>query len=367
VWKVEKPKRPPTIFLKLRFPHTNKLTGGVDPIQEQGFERDVLARCWLSIESIESIGLIFIRPYLCAMTFRSIVALGRPEHWVKNLFIFLPAFFAARLMEGEVLRNAILGFVAFSLTASSVYALNDLVDAPQDRNHPDKCRRPIASGAISPFQGMVLGAVWLAGGLALSAYLRPEMLIFTILYFLVNVAYSLSLKHLAIIDVSLIGLGFLLRVLAGGAVTGVAVSHWLIVLTFLLALILGLAKRRGEYLVAMGESNFRRALEGYNLPFLDMSMVVCSTVAIVAYLMYCFSPEVTQRIGSDKIFYTAFFVVVGILRYLQLTMVFGKTESPTRALLRDGFLQIVLLAWIGSFAWLLYGKKWLFDLPLPTG
>jgi 4-hydroxybenzoate polyprenyltransferase len=292
------------------------------------------------------------------MTLRNILTLARPEHWVKNLFLFLPAFFAARLTEWAVLQQALLGFVAFSLTASAVYALNDLVDAPQDRNHPDKCNRPIASGAISRWQGSVIMAVLLACGLSLAAYLRPEMLILSILYFVINVAYSLSLKHFAIVDVSLIGLGFLIRVLAGGAVTGVAVSHWLIVLTFLLALILGLAKRRGEYLVAMGENNFRKSLEGYNLPFLDMSMVVCSTVAVVAYLMYCFSPEVTTRIGSDKIFYTAFFVVIGVLRYLQLTLVYGKTESPTRALLRDGFLQIVLLAWIGAFAWLLYGKQY---------
>lgn len=296
------------------------------------------------------------------MKLRSTVALIRPEHWVKNMFLFLPAFFAARLAEPEVLRNALLGFVAFSLTASAVYVLNDLVDAPQDRNHPDKCRRPIASREISPGQGMVIGILLLTGGLGLAALLRPELLLLSLLYFFVNVAYSLSLKHFAIVDVSLIGLGFLLRVLAGGAVTGVAVSHWLIVLTFLLALILGLAKRRGEYLVAMGENNFRKALEGYNLPFLDMSIVVCSTVCIVAYLMYCFSPEVTGRIGSDKIYYTAFFVVVGILRYLQLTLVFGKTESPTRALLRDGFLQIILLMWIGSFAWLLYAKKWMLGL-----
>ncbi len=293
------------------------------------------------------------------MTFRSIIALARPEHWVKNLFLFLPAFFAARLTEGDIFWNAMLGFVAFSLTASAVYVLNDLVDAPQDRNHPDKCRRPIASGVISQKQGILIGAILLSTGLSLAYFLRPEMVVFSVLYFVVNLVYSLSLKHFAIVDVSLIGLGFLLRVLAGGAVTGVAVSHWLIVLTFLLALILGFAKRRGEYVVAMGESNFRKALEGYNLPFLDMSIVVCSTVAVVAYLMYCFSPEVTGRIGSDKIYYTAFFVVVGILRYLQLTLVFGKTESPTRALLRDGFLQIVLLAWIGSFAWLIYAKKWL--------
>lgn len=301
------------------------------------------------------------------MTFRSIIALARPEHWVKNLFLFLPAFFGARLTDPEVFRHAFFGFVAFSLIASAVYVLNDLVDAPQDRNHPDKCRRPIASGEISVQQGVWIGAVLLTFGWMLAAYLSPSMLVYSILYLLVNVAYSFSLKHIAIIDVSLIGLGFLLRVLAGGAVTGVAVSHWLIVLTFLLALILGLAKRRGEYVVAMGENNFRKSLEGYNLPFLDMSMVVCSTVAIVAYLMYCFSPEVTMRIGSDKIFYTAFFVVVGILRYLQLTLVFGKTESPTRALLRDGFLQVVLLMWIGSFAWLLYGKKWLMGLGATQG
>jgi 4-hydroxybenzoate polyprenyltransferase len=271
----------------------------------------------------------------------------------------MPAFFGARLFEVEVLVHALLGFLSFSLTASAVYVLNDLVDAPQDRNHPDKCQRPIASGEISPKQGILIGTILLFSGLLLAYFLNTEMLFFSVLYFLVNVAYSLSLKHFAIMDVSLIGLGFLLRVLAGGAVTDVPVSHWLIVLTFLLALILGFAKRRGEYVVAMGENNFRKALEGYNLPFLDMSIVVCSTVSVVAYLMYCFSPEVTTRIGSDKIYYTAFFVVVGVLRYLQLTLVFGKTESPTRALLRDTFLQIVLLAWIGSFAWLIYGKKWM--------
>jgi 4-hydroxybenzoate polyprenyltransferase len=290
------------------------------------------------------------------MTPRQIITLLRPEHWVKNLFIFIPAFFAARLNEPTVMRSAVLGFVAFCLIASAVYVLNDMVDAPQDRNHPDKCRRPIASGAIRIPQAIVILVVLLALATGLSAYLSLNMLAFSLLYFFVNLFYSFSLKHIALIDVSLISVGFLLRVFAGGAVTGVAVSQWLIVLTFLLALILGLAKRRGEYVIAMGENNFRKALEGYNLPFLDVSITVCSTVAIVAYLMYCFSPEVTLRIGSDRIYFTAFFVILGILRYLQLTLVFNKTESPTRALLRDLFLQLVLLAWIGAFAWLLYAK-----------
>ena len=292
------------------------------------------------------------------MTVRHLLALLRPEHWVKNLFLFIPAFFAARLFDPIILTDALLGFLAFSLIASSVYVLNDLVDAPQDRNHPDKQNRPIASGVIGRSQAIVILTVLLIAGSVLAAFLQIQLLFIVLLYFIINVAYSFSLKHIALIDVSLIGLGFLLRVFAGGVVTGVAVSQWLIVLTFLLALILGLAKRRGEYVIMTGGHSFRKSLEGYNLPFLDVAMVVCSTVAIVAYLMYCFSPEVTSRMQSDKIFYTAFFVVLGILRYLQLTLVFNKTESPTRALLRDGFLQIVLLCWIGSFAWLLYAKKW---------
>lgn len=291
------------------------------------------------------------------MRVRHILRLLRLEHWVKNLFIFIPAFFAARLTEWPVLKNASLGFLSFSLIASAVYVLNDLADAPQDRNHPDKRYRPIASGAVGKNQAMLILGGLLGAGAALAAFLSREMLMFSLLYFVINLFYSFSLKHIALVDISLIGLGFLLRVFAGGAVTGVDVSHWLIVMTFLLALILGLAKRRGEYVVAMGGHTFRKALEGYNLPFLDVSITVCSTVAIVAYLMYCFSPEVTTRIGSDNIFYTAFFVILGILRYLQLTLVFDRTESPTRALLRDGFLQIVLLGWIGAFAWLLYGRK----------
>lgn len=294
------------------------------------------------------------------MTLRQFVRLIRMEHWVKNLFLFIPAFFAARLSEWSVLQHAVGGFFAFSLVASSVYVLNDLVDAPQDRNHPHKKSRPIAGGVVSKREAITVLTILFVAGLALAALLNPVVLLICVIYAGINVLYSFSLKHIAIVDISLIATGFLMRVFAGGAAAGVEVSHWLIVMTFLLALILGLAKRRGEYVIATGGHSFRRALEGYNLPFLDVSITVCSTVAIVAYLMYCFSPEVTGRIGSDKIYFTTFFVIMGILRYLQLALVFQRTESPTRALLRDRFLQIVLLGWIAAFVWLLYGKKWFF-------
>jgi 4-hydroxybenzoate polyprenyltransferase len=287
----------------------------------------------------------------------TLAGLLRIEHWVKNLFLFIPAFFAARLHEPAVFFRVSLGFLAFSLVASGVYILNDLVDAPQDRLHPDKKNRPIASGAVTPRQAIVVLVLVLGGGVALASYLGLNVLALCLLYFTVNLFYSFSLKQIAIVDITTIAVGFLLRVFAGGAAAGVEVSQWLLVMTFLLALILGLAKRRGEFLVAQDSAVFRKALEGYNLPFLDMSMVVCSTVSIVAYLMYCFSPEVEVRIGSDKIYYTAVFVVIGVLRYLQLTLVYNKTESPTRALLRDGFLQLVLLGWVGAFVWLLYLKS----------
>lgn len=287
---------------------------------------------------------------------KTLFRLIRLEHWVKNLFIFIPSFFAAKLADPAVLMRAVAGFLAFSLVASAVYIFNDIIDAPHDRNHPQKKRRPIASGKIPLYLAWALLSVLLTGGLVLATMLSWKVALITAGYAVINLTYTLYLKHIAIIDVSLIGLGFLMRVWAGGAVTGVAVSHWLIVLTFILALILGLAKRRGEYVIATGGNTFRKALEGYNLPFLDVSITVCSTVAIVAYIMYCFSPEVTTRIGSDRIFYTAFFVVMGILRYLQLTLVFNRTESPTRALLNDAFLQLVLLGWIGCFVYLLYYK-----------
>ncbi|MCE2823166.1 MAG: UbiA prenyltransferase family protein [Saprospiraceae bacterium] len=237
------------------------------------------------------------------MTFRQFVHLIRVEHWVKNLFLFLPAFFGARLGEPLIFERTFAGFIAFSLIASSVYVLNDTVDAPHDRQHPDKRKRPVASGEVSRTQAMIIMGALLAAGAGVVAWLSPDALLYCAFYFVINIAYSLSLKHYAIIDISLISMGFILRVLAGGAVAGVEVSNWLQVLTFLLALIL------------------------------------------------------IERIGSNNIFYTAFFVIVGILRYLQLTLVFNKTESPTRALLRDRYLQLILLGWIACFVWLLYIKK----------
>jgi 4-hydroxybenzoate polyprenyltransferase len=292
-----------------------------------------------------------------AIVFRKLAAifrLMRPGHWVKNFFVFIPAFFASRLTEWDIIVGACLGFLSFCCLSSAVYSLNDMVDMEFDRNHPDKQNRPLANGELTRLDAIVVVVLMAASGIFFALPLKSGAVWVSVGYFGINMLYSLWLKHLAIIDVSVIGLGFLLRVFMGGTATGVVVSDWLIVLTFLLALILGLAKRRGEYLLAMGGTTIRKSLEGYNLPFLDAAMVVSTTISVVAYLMYCFSPEVMGRIGSNRIYYTAIFVVLGVFRYLQLTLVYQRTESPVRALAKDHFLQLVLMGWIGAFIWLLY-------------
>ncbi|MFM7399403.1 MAG: UbiA family prenyltransferase, partial [Bacteroidota bacterium] len=149
------------------------------------------------------------------MTFRQFVHLIRVEHWVKNLFLFLPAFFGARLSEPLIFERTFAGFIAFSLIASSVYVLNDTVDAPHDRQHPDKRKRPVASGVVSKTQALIIMGLLLVAGTGVVSWLSPDALLYCALYFVINVAYTLSLKHFAIIDISLISMGFILRVLAG--------------------------------------------------------------------------------------------------------------------------------------------------------
>jgi decaprenyl-phosphate phosphoribosyltransferase len=266
----------------------------------------------------------------------------------------MPVFFASRLNDPAMQKIVAIAFLGFSLVASAVYILNDTVDKEWDQKHPRKRNRPIASGAVPQKTAMITLFLSLISGLVIVSFTGTIPLLLAVCYFLLNLLYSFWLKHVAILDVSIIGLCFLIRIYLGGAATGVVVSNWLTVLTFIIALILGLAKRRGEYIIFTEQSSFRKSLEGYNLPFLNASIIICITMAIVAYLMYCFSPEVTQRIGSDHIYFTSFFVVIGLLRFLQLALVGERTESPIRLLWEDHFLQVVLFCWIANFIYLLY-------------
>ncbi len=270
----------------------------------------------------------------------------RIQQWIKNFFIFLPIFFAGKLLDMDLLIKSIIAFFAFSFIASSIYVINDYVDIESDKKHPEKKHRPLASGKIKPGQAIIVFILLLF--LAYSCcYLLDSRNIALIIsaYFVMNLAYSFKLKHVAIIDVIIIAIGFLLRVIVGGEATDLPVSIWAILLTFFLALILGFGKRRGELINAELTGQTRKALDGYNLQFTDTAITVVSSCVIVCYIMYTLDPLVKKNL-HPQIIYTIIFVAAGILRYLQLTFVYNKTESPTKVIYKDFFLQINIILWI---------------------
>lgn len=289
------------------------------------------------------------------MNIKDLLILARPHQYVKNTFIFLPIFFGHQISNTQFLLNALIAFIAFSLTASSLYILNDYHDREEDRKHPVKRRRPLASGAVTTNSALIFMVVLLVTGMTLMALLSLHALAILAFYLVMIIAYSFYFKHVAIIDVSIIAIGFVLRLFIGSAVTGIELSMWIVVMTFLLALFLALAKRRDDVLIFLetGEK-MRKNVDGYNLRFLDGVMTIMAAVVIVAYILYTTSVEVTQRVGNDYLYITAFFVIMGIMRYLQIAFVEKDSGSPTKVILKDRFTQLAILCWIASFSWILY-------------
>ncbi len=287
----------------------------------------------------------------------------RVEQWVKNLFVFVPLFFSGNIKNFDLLTKSIFAFIIFSLAASAVYILNDYNDIEADRKHPEKKRRPLASGAVSKSQGIGIFVGLIIADIALvflaQNYFRENLwksVTIVGLYFVMNLAYTFKLKHVPIVDISIIATGFVLRVLAGGYMTGISISQWAVLLTFVLALVLAIGKRRGELINAQVSGKTRRSLDGYNVQFADITLSISVTLAIVCYLMFTLSPEVQARFHS-RVFYTVIFVVFAFLRYLQQTLVYNRTESPTKIVYRDRYIQITLLLWIAAFLIQIYFKK----------
>ena len=293
---------------------------------------------------------------------KAYLKLLRVEQWVKNLFVFIPLFFSGKIFETTQLFKTIFSFIIFSFTASSIYIINDYSDIESDRVHPEKCRRPLASGEISVGRaklvlvGLVISTIGLI--ISLSDVFGYNVLKFGAVissYFVMNLAYTFRLKHIAIVDISIIAVGFVLRVLAGGYATGIVVSQWAIILTFVLALVLAVGKRRGELVNTQLSGNTRKALDGYNIQFADIVLSISVTLAIVSYIMFVISPE-TQKEFTNKVFYTFIFVIFAFLRYLQQTLVYNRTESPTKMIYKDRYIQVVLALWGFAFLILIYFK-----------
>ncbi len=292
-----------------------------------------------------------------------IFRLLRVEQWIKNLFVFLPLFFSGNVLDFSLFYQSVFAFLVFSLTSSCIYIINDYSDIESDRKHPVKRLRPLASGAISKSGArmILLGVILLLVGLLALGYFFLDLhwieLVGVLAFYLcMNLLYTFYLKHVAIVDVCLVSLGFVLRILVGGYATGIPISQWAILLTFILALVLALGKRRGELINAQVSGRTRRALDGYNVQFADIALSISVTLAIVSYLMFTVTPEVQRKFGS-RIFYTVIFVVFALLRYLQQTLVYNRTESPTRVIYKDRYIQATVVLWILSFFLLIYFKQ----------
>lgn len=283
------------------------------------------------------------------------VQLARPQEYVKNSFIWIPIFFGHKLTDFSSILQTFWGFVAFCVAASSVYVFNDLRDVEEDRQHPTKRSRPLASGMLGPSQAILfLSGLVILFLLISIIFLTKNFLVILGLYMLLNFAYSCGLKNFSIIDVVCIALGFILRVFAGGVTAKVWISHWLILITFLLALFLALAKRRDDIILATGGHSVRKCIKGYNLEFVSLSMVLIGSVTIVSYILYTLSPGITSKHGTTQLYLTVFWVIIGLLRYMQIMFVKQRTDSPTLILLKDWPLIIVILSWFLSFNLLIY-------------
>jgi 4-hydroxybenzoate polyprenyltransferase len=272
--------------------------------------------------------------------------------------MFLPLFFAGRIFDQDKLLLLVAGFFGFSFSASFIYVLNDYRDIESDRSHPEKKNRPLASGAISPAAGLTLALLLLLSGLSIGYFLDFGFLTCLFFYVVLNVAYSLKLKHIPILDTSIIATGFVLRIIAGAEIADVPTSKWIILMTFLLALLLGFAKRRDDVLI-FNESGkkLRKSIDGYNLDFINLSMILMAGIVIMSYILYTLSPEVVQRWKTENLYLTAFPVILGILRYLQLTFVENRSGNPTRILLKDIIIQSVIAVWIVLFYLIIYMHK----------
>ncbi|MSO70478.1 MAG: prenyltransferase [Alphaproteobacteria bacterium] len=277
----------------------------------------------------------------------------RPEQWVKNGFVLAPLFFTPGAVTPKIVLVAMAGFACFSAAASAGYVLNDWYDRAEDRGHPAKRDRPLASGAVTPSAALGVAFGLLLGALAGASLLSNRFLALLVAYVALSGLYSAVLRRHAIIDVLTVSLGFVLRVLAGAALAGVAASVWILACTGLLALAVALGKRHDD--VQRGRGGAKRpSLAGYNLRFLDTSVAVVLGALLVAYVMYTIDPAVIARGGGRPLIATIPFVVGGILRYLQIMLVEKKTGAPTELALRDPGLRLAALGWLAVFALLLY-------------
>jgi len=288
------------------------------------------------------------------------IALMRPSQWIKNVVVLAGVVFAGRLSDPEFALRAMGAFAAFCVLSSAAYVFNDLVDVEKDRRHPEKCRRPIASGAVSPGAAGALAGALAIVGLGVAYWLGPRFGVTACVFVLINVLYTLWLKRQVIIDVMAIATSFIIRAIGGVEVLrdldpGVDLSAWLLLCTFFLALVMSFGKRRSELvLLEDGAKDHREALGDYSIQLFDSIIPMLTACAILAYSIYTIWPDTVAKFGTDKLVYTVPFVVYGFFRYLFLIRERGLGGNPSEIVFRDGALLSSVVVWMGAIVGILY-------------
>jgi 4-hydroxybenzoate polyprenyltransferase len=280
----------------------------------------------------------------------------RPHQWIKNGFVFIGLLFGHGWSDPDKVALAVSAFAGFCLLSSAIYVFNDLIDREQDRLHPDKCRRPLASGTVGVPAALALLTLCAAAGLGIAFAQGPVQAAIFGAYLLINTAYTLGLKRVVILDVFIIAAGFMLRILAGTSGIDIEPSHWLLLCGLLLTLFLGFAKRRAE-LNALGEdpASHRKVLEHYSPELLDQMISVVVAGVLVAYSLYTVAPETVRLHGTPHLIYTVPFVLYGMFRYLFLLHRRGGGGDPALELIGDRHLLGAAAGWLLTTLWLLRG------------
>jgi len=278
----------------------------------------------------------------------------RIKQWIKNIFIFLPAFFGGVFLETD-LGNLLIGFLAFCLIASSIYIINDIKDVEEDRKHPEKRNRPIAAKEVSPRNAFVLSVLLFIAAALLSFFFLPVTAWYILAtYFILNLFYSTYLKHISIVDLIIVSSGFVFRIILGAIISAVTLSYWLLLMTFLFSLFIVIAKRRDDFTTTESTPYMlRKVNKYYNLNFLNTSITIVATLMMVCYVMYTFNSPYFENKNYMALL-SSVLVIVGLLRYFQAIFVEEKGGAPTEFALQDTFIKIVVLLWVLIFTILIY-------------
>ena len=289
--------------------------------------------------------------------FKIYLSLLRVKHYIKNAYIFIPSFLDGKFFTLSTF-NLILTFLGFSLIVSSTYIINDILDRKKDQTHPIKKYRPIPSGKVSLIKAIVVALILLLLGIIIFYNLSFSLLVLASSYFLMMTLYSIYLKHIIILDVFIIAVGFVMRLFMGSIAASVEVSHWIVLMILICSVFLAVAKRRDDMVAyEVNKRKHRDVILKYSLPLLDSFLIITATLTIILYIMYTVSLEAIEICGTKYLYFTTAFIFFSIFRYLKITLINNDSGDPVELLLKDKIIIVSLLSCGVVFSFLIYSNQ----------